>query len=239
MATGARIEALVDWRARPPLVHNDRVTETPESNPPGDPVAVLAHELRAPLNALIGYADAMREEAFGPLEPGYRERAGHILTAGRHLLALVDSLSAPGPGEPCDPAELAGDTLHLFTPRAEAADVDIALSVEKDVGEIRVDSLAFGQVLYTLLDNALKFTPAGGNVAVRLEQAGAELSLTVENGGGSGPPADGAGQGLGLSIARTVLARIGGSLALEPRPDGGYRAHARLPAMPEDPDEAP
>ena len=67
--------------------------------PPDDPdrarfLAELSHELRTPLNAVIGFADAMRERAFGPLGDQYAAHARHIHDAGRHMLTLIDAMTA-------------------------------------------------------------------------------------------------------------------------------------------------
>jgi two-component system sensor histidine kinase MprB len=111
-----------------------------------------------------------------------------------------------------------------------------------------VDPLRLEQVLINLLDNAVKFSPPGGTVAVRLD--GGELTVRDHGPGIPGedlphvferfwrsPSARSLpGSGLGLSIVARVVAESGGRVALEPAPGGGTLARVRLPGSPRPPD---
>jgi two-component system cell cycle sensor histidine kinase PleC len=207
------------------------------------PLALLAHELRTPLNAVIGYADGMRLQTFGPLAAPYDEQAAVIHTAALHLLRLVDEMGeiggagAPDAGEAAlwrgclerfDLERLTTDILAMLVGRAAASAIAIRAEFESDPRDIVADRRAIGQILINLLDNALKFTAAGGSILLTVNRDGPDWRVVVaDSGGASDPPR---GRGLGLRLARALCAAHGGSLALERVPDGGMTATVRLPA---------
>jgi len=207
------------------------------------PLALLAHELRTPLTAVIGYADAMRLQAFGPLGAPYDHQAGVIHAAALLLLALVDQMSDTaaaeaglwtGRPERFDLRALSEDVLELLRPRATVAGITVRSRFEAGVGDIVADRRAIGQILVNLLDNALKFTAAGGAIELAIRHEGPRMRLVITDSGR--PPASGAaadpphGQGLGLRLVRALCAAHGGSLALERSPAGGMTATVLLAA---------
>jgi cell cycle sensor histidine kinase DivJ len=205
---------------------------------------MLAHELRTPLNAVLGYAEAMRDELFGPLSDPYREQAGLIHAAASHLLAVVEAMTATAAGEagertlalerlgPRDLETLLADAVRLAGARAASLDLGVrAATGLPAAARIQADRVALSQILINLIDNAMKFTASGGMIAVGAELAGGDVRLTVGNGGGEGPPAGEAGQGLGLRLARALSEAMGGSLDVEVSPGGAARAVVRLPAI--------
>lgn len=205
------------------------------------PLALLSHELLTPLNAVLGYADAMRAEAFGPLPARYLEQAGVIHDAASHLLALVDAMTAIGETEagqralaferlgPADlEALMSGAARHLAA-RACSANLELrTVSAGEAFCDVRADRLALTQVLINLIDNAVKFAAPGGTITLGLEGDAAHLCLTVGNDGGAAPTT---GRGLGLRLARALSEAMGGSLTLDLSPGGGARAAVRLPAI--------
>jgi cell cycle sensor histidine kinase DivJ len=188
----------------------------------------LGHELRTPLTALIGYAEAMQGEIFGPLPAPYTEHAATILAAARQMLALVDDLGDGGWAVRTvrfDATTLARDALKLFTPRAEAARITLRSRMPDAGMPITSDPRAMTQILINLLDNALKFTAAGGDVTLTLDRDGDELHLVLEDTGGGVAPA---GQGLGLEIVGGLCDAIGGRFDLRTTQRGAV-ASVRLP----------
>jgi len=200
------------------------------------PLAVLAHELRTPLNAIIGYADAMKTGVFGPLNAPYGEQAAIIHGAALHLLALVEDMTEvakaeagmwTGRLERLDPATLAGEVTAWLAPRAAAAGVALRAEISESPGQILADGRALRQILVNLLDNALKFTRAGGQVTLRLARDVDALSILVtDSGAGQGQ----GGQGLGLRLATALCAAMGGALTFQDAPGAGRTVTVRLPA---------
>jgi len=215
-------------------------------------LAELSHELRTPLSAVIGFADAMRSQAFGPLNDRYAEHAGLIHEAGRHMLDLIDNLSdlaridtghRPLCLERFDISEIVAQTARLMRDQAQAAGIVLTLPANPSL-PVRADRRAIRQILLNLLSNAVKFTPPGGAVTIALRAEGGDIVLTVTDTGGGvaaedlprlGVPYERAGEtgpdgvGLGLFLTRALCRLHGGDLAIESAPGQGTVALARLP----------
>lgn len=217
---------------------------TPDTRHPPHPLALLRHELLTPLNAVLGYADAWRLEAFGPLPEPYKGQAALIHAAAAHLLAVVDGMTTGGAAAVADrPLALARlscaaveavltDVVRLLAPRARSADLELRSLCAGAAGvDVRADPVALTQILINLIDNALKFAAPGGTITIGLDVTDAELRLAVENRGARRPAAEGAGSGLGLRLARVLSEAMGGSLTLDIPPGDAARAVVRLPAI--------
>src|SRR6185503_4654402 len=139
-------------------------------------LAVMSHELRTPLNAAIGYSDLLELGISGPLNADQRQQVSRIRTSGRHLLGLVN--------EVLDLSKVEAGRLSVqLTIARVGSTADAALSLIQPVAESRgirltaqclgdVDAMYEGdedrvrQVLVNLLNNAVKFTEAGGAITV-------------------------------------------------------------------------
>jgi signal transduction histidine kinase len=221
-------------------------------------LANMSHELRTPLNAIIGFSQLMGSQAFGPLgSKKYGDYCAHILASGEYLLRVVSDV--------LDMARLEAGreslTYARFCPEqaVRRAVLDIAttarekgVAVRIDVGAevtVEADPLAVERILTTLLRNAVKFAPEGGEISIGAV-AGAELiHFTVEdNGPGIAPenlvrlgrPFEQAaavmingmkGSGLGLAIANSLVELHGGTLRLQSRPGEGAAVQVSLPRL--------
>lgn len=195
--------------------------------PPRD-LAELAHELRTPLAAIMGLADAMRERAFGPLSDTYAEHAGVIHEAGRHMLGLIDALADSGALslETFEANAAVASALRL-TGRGAAISAELA-----GAPMIRADRRALTQIVLNLVGNAVKFGDAGGVVRVSSRAEGDDFVLVVEDDAlaiGADSPTK--GSGLGLPLVRRLCELHAGALALETGPDAKTRATVRLPVI--------
>lgn len=139
-------------------------------------VANMSHELRTPLNAIIGFSDALKNGLLGNLPVHQEEAMGDILDSGKHLLALINDildLSKIEAGrmelflEPTDIQQFLKSTLAVFKPKAVAGNIRLRLEMET-VGTVQIDQRKTRQIVYNLLSNALKFTPDGGTVSLRM-----------------------------------------------------------------------
>ncbi len=218
-------------------------------------VSLVSHELRTPLTATRNAVGLV--ERAGPLTP---EQGRFLAMAGRNLERLghiLDDLLALSKAEAkgldlvfaaVDPAALAADVAGAFEAQAAAAGLALDLRCEGAPPAVWADAGRTAQVLSNLLSNALKFTPAGGRVTVRVERDGDTVATAVED---TGPGIPGGeqeriferfyqagdpltrstpGTGLGLSIARGMAAAQGGTVTVESAPGRGSRFTLRLPA---------
>ncbi|MBF0563220.1 MAG: hypothetical protein HQL37_14680, partial [Alphaproteobacteria bacterium] len=160
------------------------------SHAKSDFLASMSHERRTPLNAVIGFADMLEAEIFGPLgDKHYKDYAASIGEAGRHLLNLITNIleaSQIGSGEllldieEIDIGELASGCVRMMRGKAETNGLEIIVKISPSLPNVRVDRRRFKQILFNLLSNALKFTPPGGQVTVSIkENKSDELVLTV------------------------------------------------------------
>lgn len=201
-------------------------------------VADAAHELRSPLTALslqtqnllhAGSLDVVRERVI-PLQNGI-ERARHLT---EQLLSLARTQASAAEASVVDVSVLARELIAEYLPLAEAKAIDLGLE-EKAPLLLRGSPDALRLVMSNALGNALKYTPTGGEVTLRLlSTENAHVIEVVDNGPGipaserervfdafyrvSG--ADGSGSGLGLAITREAASRLGGTVSLHAREDG-------------------
>ncbi|MEZ5893239.1 MAG: HAMP domain-containing sensor histidine kinase [Parvularculaceae bacterium] len=219
-------------------------------------LADLGHEMKTPLNAIIGFAEAMREESFGPIgHPKYAEYAGHIHSSGLHLAELVSAMLDRGRLDAgryalspalADPAPVARAAAEMLRGEAEKAGLSYKVEIAEGLSETMFDAKAVRQILINLLSNAVKFT-AAGEVALAVSERDGAIEFAVSDTGvgmsqtalarlgerftalhKSGVRGAG-GAGLGLSLAFSLAKLHGGALDLSSAPGEGARAVFRLP----------
>jgi two-component system cell cycle sensor histidine kinase PleC len=218
-------------------------------------LANMSHELRTPLNAIIGFSEVMQSNIFGPLGDKYSDYVRDIHASGGYLLRFINDI--------LDMARLESGKVSL-----ETSDVAIGLVVDEAVRKVQdeidrkgltltvegprdahleADPHALYQILGNLLDNAVKFTPEEGQVAVRIRPVPGALNIFIED-SGIGIPRDKInrigrpfeqvegdltrsyqGSGLGLAIARSLTELHGGSLRLRSAIGAGTIVMVHLP----------
>ncbi|MDQ7858218.1 MAG: PAS domain S-box protein [Armatimonadota bacterium] len=212
----------------------------------------MSHEFRTPLNAILGFAQLLQLEAGAE----HQESVGHIMTAGRHLLDLVNEiLDISGiesgrlrlTSEPVDAAAVVAEAADLMRPMAEGRRV----AVEVDAASLRglhvlADRQRLKQVLLNLLSNAVKFNVDGGRVIVRGAGDDAPRLCVTDTGPGIAPEARsrlfrpferlGAAQsgiegtGLGLALCKSLIEAMGGAVGVDSAPGCGSTFWVELPA---------
>jgi two-component system cell cycle sensor histidine kinase PleC len=221
-------------------------------------LALMSHELRTPLNAIIGFSEILAGEMFGPhVVKAYGNYAGDILGAGRHLLALINDildLSKCDAGhfelhsEPVELGNVLRDCSRLLKGKASEGNLHLELDLPAGLPPVRADALRLKQIVLNLLTNAVKFTPPGGAVTARaglMADGGIEIAIS-DTGIGMAPEhipialepfrqissplaRNVEGTGLGLSLAKALTERHGGTLAIESQIDVGTTVFVRLP----------
>jgi signal transduction histidine kinase len=222
-------------------------------------LANISHELRTPLNAIIGFAELIMTEMHGPLgSERYRDYIGDIRDSGSHLLRIINDILDLSKAEAgkmdlaedlVDPADIIASVCRLVRHRTEAARLEITTQVAPGLPALRADERKLKQILLNLLSNSVKFTPAGGRIAIEAEVSPAdELRIAVRD-SGIGIPAEDIervlepfaqvdaslsrkyeGTGLGLPLVKAMVELHGGRLELESRPDEGTCATLVFPA---------
>ncbi len=257
LATASTAIAAGDLGARAPVRGDDEVAAVARSfnemaeqleaarRRERDFLMSVSHDLRTPLTTIRGYAEGLADDAI-PADDLARVGAVLHAQAGR-LSRLVDDLVQLSRlearqfelrPEPVDLAAHLKEVAEAMAARADAARVRLRLEVA-DVGIVTVDPDRVAQVADNLLENALRYTPEGGAVALRLEPRPDAVAFTVAD---TGPGIDEAdlphvferlyvaqryrpvrpeGSGLGLSIVRELVTIMGGRLEVASRPGAG------------------
>jgi signal transduction histidine kinase len=232
-----------------------KINPLPESAPP-ELMANLCHEMKTPLNAIMGFADSMRAETYGPLgHEKYAEYAGDIHAAGAHLQELIASLFDQAKAETgryglnpvlAAPGPVARECAAMIRGEAASAGLSLRVNIAPDLPETMIDARAVKQILINLLTNAVKFT-AEGEIELSVEEKCGALDFTVrdtgigmnavvlakQGGRYSDTHKDGVrgtkGSGLGLSLAFSLAKLHGGALRLQSEPGKGTSARLTLP----------
>ncbi len=208
-------------------------------------LATASHELRTPLNAILGWARMLRS---GQLDPNGTLRAMEIIE--RNALAQVQLIEDILDGSriisgklhleirPLDMTALVRAAIDAVRPAAEGKKIELSVVVEPAAARIVGDPDRLQQVVWNLANNAIKFTPKGGNVEVRLERTGTSIQLVVKDSGQGIAPdflahvferfrqADGSttrrhgGLGLGLALVRHLVEAHGGTVRAESEGEG-------------------
>lgn len=205
-------------------------------------IANVSHELRTPLNSIIGFAELLSEFAKSQGNEKAGKYAENILKSGRGLLENINDLLQLAKMEAgkvvmhIEKTSLTGiceDLLRLTGPLADKKELQVEPQIDKDVPLLETDGGKLQQILYNLLSNSIKFTPAGGKIRIEAAMATEELVAisVIDNGPGiskedqehifdkftqADPSAtrQHAGVGLGLAIAKELAGLLGGELSV-------------------------
>jgi signal transduction histidine kinase len=214
----------------------------------------LDKALRVPLDHIIANAETLGAQPEGPLRRDYAGYANDIASAGRHLLALVDDLvDLQGIERPdfrpdtdeIDLADLARRAAGLLAVRAAERNVRIDRPAEGDRLPATGEFKRVLQILVNLIGNALRYSPDGGMVWIRIERE-EDLACVIVADMGKGiaaedqarifekfervDPSEPGGTGLGLYIARRLARAMGGDISVDSAPGQGARFTLTLPA---------
>ena len=222
-------------------------------------LAGVSHELRTPLNGIIGFSELLYDAKIGPVTVDQRECLSDILSCSRHLLTLINQvldLTKIESGkmyfyyEEVDLEALSREVMEGVQALAASKRMEVRIECQARIGTVQADAARLRQVLFNYLSNALKFTPEGGSVTVRVaREEPACYRIAVEDNGvgihaedlprlftefgqlGTSRNAD-SGTGLGLAITRQIVEKQGGRVGVDSTPGTGSRFWAVLPIDP-------
>jgi signal transduction histidine kinase/DNA-binding response OmpR family regulator len=218
-------------------------------------VANVSHDLRSPLSSVLSLLAVLHQ--VGPLTPKQEEFIGSARQHLTHLLQLTDELLDLARLEagvdltmvPCDLAEIVQESVKGLQAQAGDKGQYLSVSIDPNLPLVQGNSLRLSQVINNLVGNAVKYTPPGGAIAVKLEEATDELLLHVQDNGIGISPADqpyifdkfyqakdkstsdASGVGLGLAIAKSAVEKHGGRIWVESEQGHGTTFHVALPAL--------
>jgi len=223
-----------------------------------DFIANVSHELKTPLTSIQGFAQAILDGTAGTQEE--RIRAAQIIytEAGRMQamavglleLARLEAGTIELDISPLDVNVFLNNIIEKFSPLFSKQKIRLLMDLHPSLKFLNVDSDKFAQVVNNLLENALKFTPTGGEVVITGKTTDKWAELTFADTGPGVPPealrhlferfyqvdssregGENHGAGLGLAIAKEIVDAHGGSLKAENQQAGGLKVVVRLPSQ--------
>jgi signal transduction histidine kinase len=214
-------------------------------------VADAAHELHTPLTALLANIELAHDEKNASMRTRYLRRAQE---QGQRLEGLVQSLldlsrieaaESRSAFAPVDLLPLVREVGEQFASRAEQANRLFTMKLPDEMVDVQGSETQLRQVIMNLLENALKFTPAGGWISLHLEHALDQVTLTISDSGIGIPPDDlphlferfhrgrnaseYPGNGLGLAIVKAIVNAHQGNVAVQSEPRQGTSISVSLP----------
>ena len=220
-------------------------------------LSITSHELRTPLNAIIGFSDIMRQEIFGSLgDPRYARYAELVHESGSRLLDMINDfldLSKLDAGklrlntQTIEVLRVILDSVRELEVLAAKSHVCFSVHVFDGVSFLVADDKRLRQMVLNLLSNALKFTPAGGEISIDVYRRAASIAISVSDTGvgmreediatalepfgqvENRQVANNQGTGLGLPLTKQLAELHGGTLELESHPGRGTTVTILLP----------
>jgi len=206
-----------------------------------DFLSSMSHELRSPLNAILGFAQLM-ESGSPPLTPSNKESVAQILNAGWHLLKLINEildLAVIESGklslspEPVSLGEVLLECQAMVEPQAQRRDIHMTFPQFDSPQYVNADRTRLKQIFINLLSNAIKYNEVGGGVVVdSVASEDGRIRISVKDAGKGLPPekltqlfqpfnrlgqeAGGAeGTGIGLVVTKQLVELLGGAIGVE------------------------
>jgi signal transduction histidine kinase len=220
-------------------------------------VRIVTHDLRSPLTSMQGFASMLEAQSVGQLNERQMHYISKVLMGTAQLANLIENIADAGRYDPdtgfyemelalTDPVELVRRLVNEYIMPA-AKDLRLSVEVSANLPIIMADPVMLERALINLIDNAVKYTPAGGHIEVGARQEGDELCLYVKDDGLGISPEHRSqlfkrhfrirrpehrlvkGSGLGLFIVRSVAIYHGGDAFVESTPGEGSTFGLRLP----------
>jgi two-component system, cell cycle sensor histidine kinase PleC len=222
-------------------------------------IAELAHEIKTPLTAMMGFAEIMKDQRLGPIgNEAYVDHAKTVYSAAQHILGVCNTVLAANPADE-DSAEiekrevdvraLIAEVVAVFKEMARERGVELRARIPTAFPKVQTDPVRLQQVLFNIISNAVKFTPSGGRVSVngRVDpRDGALIVIIRDQGRGmtdsqiekmlkpykhdpNASPHGDAGFGLGLPVASSMMGTLGGRLELRSVLNVGSIVTLKLP----------
>ena len=220
-------------------------------------LSITSHEMRTPLNAIIGFSEMLEGKAGRILDAEKKAEYATLITkSARHMLDLtsdlleVSKLRSGGlqlKTEDVDLKQLTDETVTAFNPEFSKKNISIAVNSDEYLPIVQADGRAVRQVMFNLLSNAVKFSDEGGEIAIELSRSLKTLEWSIsDSGAGISETALASlgseyfreenenspeGNGLGLSIVYQLIEKMSGKVSVESTRGKGSKFKVTLPIV--------
>jgi signal transduction histidine kinase len=219
-------------------------------------VANVSYQLRTPLNTIMGFAEILTNQYFGTLNERQIEYTRTIMEASKRLLLLINdvldlaTIEAGRMALNCRSigiADLLNAAKQMTAEWARQQSLEILIDCPSDIGQFDVDEHRMKQVLFNLISNSIKYTPAGGRITLEARRRDNWIALAIIDTGIGIPEADRervfgkferansqarqSGAGLGLSLVKSFIELHGGRIEIESEVNKGTRITCYVPAV--------
>lgn len=218
-------------------------------------LASMSHEIRTPLNSIIGFADIIQSEGKDLPKELMSEFSGNIVTAGRHLLSLINDildLTKVETGkmkldlQEFSIGEVVESIQRILKPPLDKGHVTLQTKIEEGLDAFIADAVKFKQILYNLLNNAITYSPQGSTVKLEIGRSADGIEIKVIDKGAGIKKEDidrlfkpfsqldgkKGGSGLGLLLTRRLAELHGGAIWIDSEYGNGTTVVAYLPNCP-------
>ena len=240
------------------ILHKSKLDAENASRSKSDFLAQMSHELRTPLNAIIGFSEMMSKGVLGELNNiKYKEYVVLINQSGLHLLRIINDILDISKVESgklelventFDLCKLIEETVNTMSNRAAREEVNVVYTVPEKCSNLYADRRIIKQILFNILSNAIKFTPAGGDVEIKynIDDAG-EIVVEIKDSGQGMSDADlkqamepfgqvksvlvqsHEGTGLGLPLVKAFMEMHDGKMEITSMPGNGTSVALYIP----------
>ena len=202
-------------------------------------LSTMTHELRSPLNSILGFTEILDKEMYGPLNEKQKEFTADILDSGKHLLALISDvldMAKIDAGKMqlnlnlVDVNKLVSESLKLIQQNCVIRNIHLVDLLDANIPEVMLDERKIKQVLFNVLSNALKFTLDNGVISVSSYQKDGQVVIAIQDNGigvnakeehkiftdfeqiDSSQAKKYAGSGVGMPISKKLIELHGGEI---------------------------
>ncbi len=239
------------------IIAEERDRAEAASRTKSDFLAQMSHDFRTPLNAILGFSQIISRQTYGPVgDSRYVEYAQHMYRSGNLLLEFVDDLldvSKIEAGElelnvqSIRLAEVVEELRHMYDDQFGDKNLNFIADIPSNAETLDADRAALMRMLFNILSNAVKFTPAGGSISLSASRTNGFVTVAVEDTGigfdedeletvlspfgrAKSAVVNGIdGTGLGLSIVESMMRAHGGRLEMESAEGKGVKASLIFP----------
>ena len=208
----------------------------------GEFLANMSHEFRTPLNAILGFAQVLREKPALMIEEKGQRYAEHIITSGNRLLNMINDLLELAKAqagkidlhiEQTSLVQLCEAAVSSFSLQTEEKQIEVRIQIDPGIPLLTTDAGKVQQIVHNFLSNAVKFTPERGRIEIKanmLDERVVRIAVSDTGCGiaaeekekiferfryGAASPAAQPGSGLGLAISKELATLLAGSIGLE------------------------